>query len=118
MNKLIPQDIPELRCKCAICGYELTYAEFLYLDDRCVFHASTATYYEGSKRLRTLSIWSFLWHAFNELIVTRGKVAMLERGLSHIDYMATVGEVGEELHTIDSKGLKRLVTHMRAHGRT
>lgn len=109
MSLLTPQDISEPRVKCAICGFELTYTEFLYLKDCCVFHA------ESLKPIKRLSIWVFLWHALNELRVTRGKVAMKERGLTHIDYMATVCEAGEELHKIDSAGLKKLVGYMKYH---
>jgi hypothetical protein len=112
MGKLIPLDITEPRLKCKICAYELTHPESLLLGDVCIWHA------ESIEPIKNLSILAFLWLAFNELRLVRDKVRMKDRGLTEVDYQACIGEVAEDLHFIDnSKGLRKLVGYMRAHGR-
>jgi hypothetical protein len=109
---LQPTDITEQRIHCKICAYELTHPESMLLGDVCIWHA------ESIEPIKNLSILAFLWLAFNELLLVRAKIAMKDRGLTEVDFSACVGEVAKDLHFIDnSKGIRRLTGHMRAHGR-
>jgi hypothetical protein len=114
MSKLIPQEVVERRAKCDICGYELTVAEFLISGCYCVFHEKDEN---KLKQLKGLSKISYIRLLLGDLDIARGKIALKARGLDHVDYMANVGEVEEEIQYMDVRGMKSLVSYMRAHGR-
>ena len=114
MNKLIPRDVVERRAKCDICGYELTLVEFLISGCYCIFHEKDEN---KLKQLNSLSKLAYVRLVLADLDVVRGKLALKARGLDHVDYMANMGEVGEEIQYLDVQGMKKLVGHMRAHGR-
>lgn len=114
MTKLIPQDIVERRVKCDICGYELTLVEFLISGCYCVFHEKDEN---KLKQLKALSKKAHSLLVEGDLALMKGKLAMKKRKLDHVDYMACVGEVVDEIQHASSKDIKRILKHMRAHGR-
>src|SRR4030042_3710045 len=93
-------DVEEVRAKCAICSFELTYPEYLLLGNRCIFHAKSL------KPLQNISKFRFILHALREFEVVRGKIALKERGFTEIVYMPCVPELKFELNEIGSPGLK------------
>jgi hypothetical protein len=103
-------DNAEKRVKCNICGFDLSYPEFMFLDGKCLFHAES-----GMTVLKNMSFLGYirlLWHDYR---VMKGKLAMQARDLSEVDWQACVSEVAEELHEVDSDGLKKLVGYMKNH---
>lgn len=105
-------DQQEFRPRCDMCGYELTFAEYIYVGNKCAFHAEP----DRVKRLRGVSVIAFVRMLFGDLAVARAKLAMRDRGLTSLDYQACVGTVNEDLRFIDTAGgMKRLVDTMMNH---
>jgi hypothetical protein len=104
-------DRPEKRVKCNYCGQDLSYLEFMLLDGKCLFHAEG-----GLTALRNMSIFAYIRLLLGDLAVVRGKLRLKDRGLTHIDWQATVSEVAPELHDFSRPGnFDTLVKHMLAH---
>lgn len=114
--KLIRKETIERRNKCHICGCELTVAEFLISGCYCVFHENDEN---KLKQLKLLSKFSYIKALLGDLDVMRGKMALKDRGLDHVDYMACLTTVlpvaGTELQ--DLKDFGKVVSCMKAHGR-
>jgi len=106
-------DAPEIRPRCDICAQEVTYPEFIFLGNKCIFHADQ----KSVDDMMSISKLSFVKYALNELEVVRGKRSLKNRRLNHVDFQACVNELKPELHEIDSKGLEKLINVMNAHGR-
>lgn len=110
-TKLQRQDIREPRPKCQHCGNELTYAEYLYCDGFCIFHAEG-----GLTALKNLSKIAYIRLLLGDLAITKGKLRMKDRGLTNVDYQATVNTVKEDLRFIDNlQDMSKLVKAMKGH---
>ena len=110
VGRLNKQDIEEHRAKCAVCSQELTYIEFFFYGDRCIWHTDRPERAENMPLLRYISL---VWH---DLQVLRGKARMKARGLTHVDYQACINTVAEDLRFIDNTGdMKKLVSAMKEH---
>jgi len=114
MNKLIPQDIVERRAKCDVCGHELTLAEFLISGCFCIWHEKDEN---KLKQLNSLSKLAYVRRVLADLDVVRGKLALKARGLDHVDYMAVIGEFVDEIQHAGIVDMKKIVNHMKMHGR-
>lgn len=119
MSKLMPREVVERRAKCDVCGYELTVAEFLISGCYCIFHETDEN---KLKQLNSLSKLSYIRLLLGDLDIMRGKLAMKARSLDHMDYMACMTTVlpkeGTELQDLKIADFKKVVSHMRKHGRT
>lgn len=103
-------DIREIRPKCDICGQDLTYVEFLLLENRCVFHCG------DTKPLKSLTMLKYLRLLMGDLFISRRKLQMKERGLDERDYAACVGTVRPSLEDIvDEKDMEKLLRAMDKH---
>lgn len=106
MSRLSRQDIVEKRAKCIICGYELTYPEYIN-DDKCVFHTE--------KRFR-MGVVAWLRFALAEYRVMRSKASMAKRGLTEQDYFGCLGTVAGEVGEIkDAKGMGALLKELKGY---
>jgi len=110
MGELRRLDIPEERAKCNICGYDLSYPEFMALNGRCIFHAE-----EGLTVLKCMSFFAYILLLWRDYRVMKGKLRMKARGLTEVDFQAVISEIAPELHNIDSEGLGKLIGHMKRH---
>jgi hypothetical protein len=104
-------DIREIRPRCDLCAYELTFAEFLLLENRCVFHADNAF-----DLRRNVSKLKYIKLLLGDLNIFRAKIKMKERGMTAVDYMACVGTVKPDLHDIiDEHDMEKLLRAMDKH---
>jgi len=98
------QDIIEKRAKCVVCGYELTYPEYI-TDNKCVFHSEFKPQW---------GLISWLRFAIAEYRLMRLKLNMAKRGLDEKQYMACVGMHKEDIGLIrDFLGMDRLCRELR-----
>jgi hypothetical protein len=104
------QDVREPRPKCDICSSELTYAEYLLCDGKCIFHA------ENLSKCENLSKMAYIRLILGDIDIMRAKLKMKARGLSEIDYEASVSSVKPSLRFADTTGdMKRIIEAMRGH---
>jgi len=103
-DRLERQDIVEKRAKCVICGYELTYPEYI-TGDKCVFHAEFKP---------EMGLLGWLRFAYAEYRVMRLKLGMAKRGLTEHDFQACVGLHGEDMGEMkDRSAMDRLLKELR-----
>ena len=110
MKRLDRQDIREPRPKCDICSSELTYAEFLLCDGRCIFHA------DSTKKCENLSKIAYIRLILGDIDIVKAKLEMKARGLSEIDYEASVSTVKPSLRFADNaEDMKKIMEAMKGH---
>ena len=103
-------DIREIRPRCDLCSQELTFIEFLLLENRCVFHAGDLG------PVTKLSMWKFVKLLIGDLAITRKKVWMKICGLDEHDYAACIGVTKPSLKDIiDEKDMEKLLRAMDKH---
>jgi hypothetical protein len=110
--KFIPKDVVERRNKCDICGYELTLVEWLISGCYCIFHEKDESKLEQIKNMSKIGYVRLL---LADLDVARGKIAMKEKGMTEVDYMANVGAIKPEIQDMSVNDLKTLQNYMRQH---
>lgn len=99
-------DVVEKRSKCAICGYELTYPEYI-LDNKCVFH--------GALKRTEWGICAWIAFAWQEYRVYARKLNMAKRGLTEQDYFACLGvHKNEDIGNVkDAYAMGRLLKELK-----
>jgi len=96
----------EVRAKCNICGFELTYPEFILLQNKCVFHAE----------MPRMSWFTFLRMAILEFKAVRKKLKMKSKGMSEIDWQACVNTVAEDLSSMkDAEAMGKFLKALQGH---
>ena len=109
IDRLERRDIEEKRSKCIICGFELTYLEYIN-DNRCVFHSKNTDY------LSKMGVIAWLRFAWKEYWVAQRKLLMAKRGLNEIDFQACVGLQGQDIGEIkDVEGMNELCRQLKAY---
>jgi len=105
---IIRQDIEETRSCCKICGYQLTYLEFIMNGNYCVFHS------KSNARLNYISLWRWVRFAIKEYKVMKAKLRMVRRGQTAQDYFACLGNVSSEIeHIKDAKDMNLLYKKLK-----
>jgi hypothetical protein len=105
-DRLNRNDIIEKRAKCVVCGYELTYPEYIN-DDKCIWHSEFKPQ------------WGFLaWlrFAIAEYRVMQRKLNMAKRGLTVHDYIGCLNVHAEEIRDIKSpSGMEALLRELKSY---
>ena len=90
--------------QCQICGYEMTYMEFI-TDCYCAFH---------TKRQSRIGLMRWICFAIAEYRVWKAKLRMHQKGYSHQDYFACLGNVAPEIEDIkNSKDMDLLCKKLK-----
>lgn len=110
MNRpLCRSDIPERRPKCAICGYELLFLEYV-AGDKCAFH---------SEKRAEWGLLAWLRFAWLEYQLYQKKLSMAKRGLNEVDFYACLSSFAPDIGEIkDAEGMDKLLKHLKHYKRS
>ena len=93
MSDLNRSVVVERRAKCVVCGYVLSYPEYIQ-GDKCIFHS------DSNINLRLMSLWNWIRYAIAEYRVMEAKLKMKAQGMTEKDYFGCLGNVAPEIEDI------------------
>ena len=93
-------DVVEKRARCVVCGYVMTYMEYIH-GNKCVFHTNKIhVRSDDTFEFYNMTLWQWVRFAIAEYKVTMAKLKMRDKGLSAQDYFGCLGNVAPEIEDI------------------